>query len=52
MNWIAYIFNLQGFEIYVHGAEHLWYLTIIMICYLITPLLNKYKNIDITGEND
>lgn len=45
VNWIAYIFNLQGFEIYVHGAEHLWYLTIIMICYLITPLLNKYKKI-------
>lgn len=42
-NWIAYVFNLQGFQIYVHGAEHLWYLTIIMICYLITPILNKYK---------
>lgn len=42
-NWIAYIFNLQGFQIYVHGAEHLWYLTIIMICYLITPILNKYR---------
>lgn len=42
-NWMVYIFNLQGFQIYVHGAEHLWYLTIIMICYLITPILNKYK---------
>ena len=42
-NWIVYIFNLQGFQIYVHGAEHLWYLTIIMICYLITPILNKYR---------
>lgn len=42
-NWIIYIFNLQGFQIYVHGAEHLWYLTIIMVCYLITPILNKYK---------
>ena len=42
-NWIVYIFNLQEFQIYVHGAEHLWYLTIIMICYLITPILNKYK---------
>ena len=43
INWIAYIFDLQGFQIYVHGAEHLWYLTIIMICYLITPILNKNK---------
>ena len=45
LNWIVYIFNLQGLEIYVHGAEHLWYLTIAMICYFITPILdkNKYK---------
>lgn len=45
LNWIIYIFNLQGLEIYVHGAEHLWYLTIAMICYFITPILdkNKYK---------
>lgn len=42
-NWIAYILNLQGFQIYVHGAEHLWYLTVIMICYLITPILDKNK---------
>lgn len=44
INWIAYIFDLQGFLIYVYGAEHLWYLTIIMICYLITPILNKNKS--------
>ena len=42
-NWLAYIFNIQGLQIYVHGAEHLWYLTIIMVCYLITPILNKYR---------
>lgn len=44
INWIAYIFDLQGFQIYVHCAEHLCYLTIIMICYLITPLLNKNRS--------
>ena len=45
LNWIVYIFNLQGLGIDVHGAEHLWYLTIAMICYFITPILdkNKYK---------
>lgn len=43
LNWIIYIFNLQGLEIYVHGAEHLWYLTIAMVCYFITPILNKNK---------
>jgi len=42
-NWIIYIFNLQGLEIYVHGAEHLWYLTIAMVCYFITPILDKTK---------
>lgn len=42
-NWIIYMFNLQGLQIYVNGAEHLWYLTIIMVCYLITPILNKYR---------
>ena len=41
LNWIVYIFNLQGLEIYVHGAEHLWYLTIAMVCYFITPILDK-----------
>lgn len=40
-NWIALLFNLQGLEIYVNGAEHLWYLTVILFCYLITPLLDR-----------
>ena len=39
-NWIIYIFNLQGFQIYVHRTEHLCYITIIMVCYLITQILN------------
>lgn len=43
-HWIAYIFNLQGLEIYVYGAEHLWYLTVAMACYFITPILDKYRN--------
>lgn len=42
-NWIAYILNLQGFQIYIHGAEHLWYLTVIMICYTVTPILDRNK---------
>lgn len=43
LNWIIYVFNLQGLEMYVHGAEHLWYLTIAMICYFVTIILDKYK---------
>lgn len=42
-NWIIYIFNLQAMEIYINGAEHLWYLTIAMICYFITILLDVNK---------
>lgn len=43
LNWIIYIFNLQGLEIYVYEANHLWYLTIAMICYIITPILDMLK---------
>lgn len=42
-NFIFYIFNLQGIGKYVLGAEHLWYLTVIMFCYLITPILEKVR---------
>lgn len=41
LNWAFLALNLQGFEIYVNGAEHLWYLTVILFCYLVTPLLDK-----------
>ena len=44
----GYLFNVQGFVGGVPGAYHLWFLTLIMICYIITPLLNlldrKIKN--------
>ena len=39
-NWIINILNLQGIEIYIHGAQHLWYLTIAMICYFVTIALD------------
>lgn len=42
--YLAYLLNLQGFTDGVQGAGHLWFLTALMLCYLITPLLNKYKN--------
>ena len=43
INWIVYIFNLQAMEIYLNGAEHLWYLTIAMFCYFITIPLDMYS---------
>ena len=38
-----YMLNLQGFLGGIHGAEHLWFLSILMVCYLVTPILNRYK---------
>lgn len=42
---VSYIFNLQGWFGATNGLEHLWFLSVIMICYFITPILNKLKNI-------
>jgi len=38
-----YLFDLQFILGTVLGAQHLWFLTIIMICYIITPILYKNK---------
>ena len=40
---LIYLFDLQYFFGGMIGSGHLWFITIIMICYLITILLNKYK---------
>ena len=42
-SYIVYLFNMQGLLRGVQGATHLWFMTTIMICYLITPLLYKIK---------
>lgn len=38
-----YLFDLQFIFGGVLGAQHLWFLTVIMICYFITPILYKNK---------
>lgn len=42
-NWIVSIFCLQAVEIYLQGAAHLWFLTVLLACYLITPILNAVR---------
>ena len=42
-NWLIYVFNLQAIEIYINGGEHLWYLTIAMVCYFVTIILDKQR---------
>lgn len=38
-SWIISILCLQGIQIYLQGAAHLWFLTVLLVCYLITPAL-------------
>ena len=40
---IAYLTNLQGFFGATEGLQHLWFLSLIMLCYIITPILNMIK---------
>lgn len=42
-SWIVQVFCLEGLEYYVHGAEHLWFITIILLCYIITPFLDYLR---------
>ncbi len=39
----AYLFNVQYFFGYTTGGGHLWFLTIIMICYFFLPILKKIE---------
>lgn len=40
-----YTFNLQGFiSTSIAGINHLWFLSVIMVCYIVTPLLQKIFN--------
>lgn len=41
---IMAMFNLQGFYVRYFGMVSLWFITLIMICYIITPLLQLIKN--------
>lgn len=40
---ILYIFNIQGIFGVITSGAHLWFLTLIMVCYLLTPLLSRIK---------
>jgi peptidoglycan/LPS O-acetylase OafA/YrhL len=40
---LLYAFNLQGIKVATIGSINLWFVTLIMICYLITPLIQWVK---------
>lgn len=39
-DWIKLIFGVQGSHIDILGAEHTWYISSLLICYLFTPLIS------------
>lgn len=39
-NWLRLLFGLQGTEVGVPGAGHTWFITSLLLCYALTPLLN------------
>lgn len=44
-SWLSYIFCIQTIvQTNILGAGHLWFLTIIMICYLVTPFITKFQS--------
>lgn len=47
---LAYAFNLQGLFGIRLTSNHLWFLTLLMICYLITPVLYKLKRVNWTTK--
>lgn len=42
VDWIWLVFGLQGSVVGVLGAEQTWFITSLLLCYAITPLLNRY----------
>lgn len=43
-NWEACILGMQGASVGVLGADHTWFITPLLLCYLVTPLLSKIWN--------
>lgn len=39
---VFYVLNLQSFATPIEGLNHLWFLTVLMFCYLTTPWVKKF----------
>ena len=40
-NWLLCILGMQGARVGVLGADHTWFITVILLCYFITPFMAK-----------
>ena len=43
-NWVLAVLGVQGSVVGVWGADHTWYISVILMCYLITPFIGKIIN--------
>lgn len=43
-DWVLLFLGLQGTEVGIEGAGQTWFITELLLCYLITPILTKYKH--------
>lgn len=51
-NWIACVLGVQGAVVGVTGADHTWFITALLLCYIITPVLSKIGNyLNIQNKN-
>lgn len=41
-NWLSCILGAQGANVGVLGADHTWFITAILLCYLVTPVLSVF----------
>lgn len=39
-NWLRLLLGLQGADVGVPGAGHTWFITSLLLCYMVTPLLS------------
>lgn len=40
VHWVLLVFGLQGADVHVLGAEHTWFISSLLFCYLLTPLFS------------
>ena len=41
-NWLRLLLGLQGADVGVQGAGHTWFITSLLLCYMVTPLLSAF----------
>lgn len=45
LDWLQCVIGIQGSKIGVLGAEHTWFITVLLLCYLITPVLSEITGV-------